>query len=90
MLSRRSFLASSVSAAVLRGATLTSKERVDRALRGEDVDRSPYSFWHHFLDENKPPESHAQATLAFHDKFHTDLVKVMSDYPYPKPRAVQF
>jgi uroporphyrinogen decarboxylase len=90
MLSRRLFLATSVSAAVLRGAALTSKERVDRALRGEDVDRTPFSFWHHFLDENKPPESHAQSTLAFHDKFRTDLVKVMSDYPYPKPSAEWF
>ena len=90
MLSRRSFLAASVSAAVLRGATLTAKERVDRALKGQDVDRPPFSFWHHFLDEDKPPESHARSTLAFHDQFHTDLVKVMSDYPYPKPAAEWF
>src|ERR1022692_1535880 len=24
-------------------------------------------------------------TLAFHRQFHTDLVKAMSDYPFPKP-----
>src|SRR5438874_323503 len=90
MLSRRQFLATSASAALLRGAVLSSKERVDRALRGEDVDRTPFSFWHHFLDEAKPPEDHARSTLAFHDKFHTDLVKVMSDYPYPKPSAEWF
>ena len=27
---------------------LTHKERVDRALRGEDVDRPPFSLWHHY------------------------------------------
>jgi uroporphyrinogen decarboxylase len=90
MLSRRTFLAASAAAAVLRGATLSSKQRVDRALRGEDLDRSPFSLWHHFLDEAKPPEDHARSTLAFHDKFHTDLVKVMSDYPYPKPKGAWY
>ncbi len=71
----------------LRGATMTSKERVDRARKGADVDRPPFSLWHHFLDESKPGEQHALSTLEFHQKFHTDLVKVMSDYPYPKPKA---
>jgi uroporphyrinogen decarboxylase len=86
MLTRRHFLLASAAApAILRGSSLTSKERVDRALKGEDVDRIPFTFWHHFLDDSKPAEDHARSTLAFHERFHTDLVKVMSDYPYPKP-----
>lgn len=87
MFSRRTFLLSSAAAVTLRGASLTSKERVDRAILGQDTDRAPFSFWYHFLDADKPGEAHARSTLAFHDKFHTDLVKVMSDYPYPKPKA---
>lgn len=90
MLSRRHFLATTVSAAVLRSAVMSSKERVDHALKGEDANRAPFSFWHHFLDENKPAESHAESTLAYHNQFHTDLVKVMSDYPYPKSKAEWF
>jgi uroporphyrinogen decarboxylase len=58
---------------------------VDRALRGQDVDRVPLTFWYHFGLEKLPPFRHAQATLDFHRNFRTDLVKVMSDYPYPKP-----
>jgi uroporphyrinogen decarboxylase len=85
MLSRRNLLLGSAAAFTLRGAAMTSKERVDRALKGADVDRPPFSFWHHFLDESKSGEEHARSTLQFHDEFHTDLVKVMSDYPYPKP-----
>src|SRR5260370_35888520 len=87
MLSRRNLLLGSAAAFTLRGGTMTSKERVHRARKGADVDRPPFSFWHHFLDESKPGEEHARSTLEFHEKFHTDLVKVMSDYPYPKPKA---
>ncbi len=74
-------------AAVLAGCgsrKLGSKERVDRALRGDDVDRPPFSFWYHFLLQEFPGERHAAATLDFHRRLRTDLVKVMSDYPYPK------
>jgi uroporphyrinogen decarboxylase len=88
MISRRGFVLASASAAILRGASLTSKERVDRAIQGKDLDRPPFTFWYHFLDDTKPAESHAQSTLAFHRKFRTDLVKVMSDYAYPKPGGV--
>ncbi|HTQ56505.1 MAG TPA: uroporphyrinogen decarboxylase family protein [Bryobacteraceae bacterium] len=86
MLSRRQLLY--LAAAGAMGATrprMTSRQRVDRASKGQDVDRTPFSFWHHFGLEKFPGDRHAQATLAFHRQFHTDLVKVMSDYPFPKP-----
>jgi len=63
--------------------SLNRKERVDRALAGRDVDRPPFTHWHHF--EPQTPEEHAKATLEYHWKYKTDIVKVMSDYPYPKP-----
>ncbi len=92
MLSRRQFVLSAAAAAASKAAAapLTPKQRIDRALKGETVDRAPFSYWHHFLDADKPPEEHAKSTLEFHRKFRTDLVKVMSDYPYPKPRAEWF
>ncbi len=64
---------------------LSSRERVDRALEGREVDRPPFSFWHHFGLQKEPPERFIQATLDFHARFRTDLVKVMSDFPYPQP-----
>ncbi|SRR5712692_3697709 len=85
MLTRRSFVLSMPAPLFAGRAKLDSKQRVDRALRGEDVDRIPFTFWHHFGLEKYPASKHAQATLDFHRKFRTDLVKVMSDYPYPKP-----
>jgi len=83
---RREFLlAGAAAATVLRGATMTRKERVDRALAGETVDRTPFTFWHHF--GLKTPEEHAARTLEFHRDYRTDLVKVMSDFPYPKAKG---
>ena len=64
---------------------MSSRERVDRALEGHEVDRTPFSFWHHFGLQKEPPENFVQATLDFHARFSTDLVKVMSDFPYPQP-----
>jgi len=84
MIRRREFLVFAAAAVTLDGKTaktLSHKERVDRALEGKDVDRPPFSFWHHF--GLTTPEAHTKATLYFHAKYRTDIVKVMSDFPYP-------
>ncbi len=88
---RREFLYSAAAAAALGPqaafgtAPLSHKERVDRALKGADVDRPPFTFWHHF--GLKSAEAHSERTLAFHKQYRTDIVKVMSDFPYPKPQG---
>jgi uroporphyrinogen decarboxylase len=85
MLSRRKLLYLAGSVALAAPAKLTSKERVERALRGAEVDRPPLTFWHHFGLEKLPGDRHARATLEFHRAYRTDLIKVMSDYPFPRP-----
>jgi uroporphyrinogen decarboxylase len=88
MLSRRQFLyLTATGAMAATNAKMSSKQRVDRALKGQEVDRTPFTYWHHFGLEKLPGERHAEATLAFHRQFRTDLVKVMSDYPFPKPQG---
>ncbi|MFN0166499.1 MAG: uroporphyrinogen decarboxylase family protein [Bryobacteraceae bacterium] len=69
---------------------LTARERVDRAAAGQDVDRPPLSLWHHFGLEKFGAARHAEATLRFHRDYSTDLVKVMSDFPYPKPAGTWY
>ncbi len=71
-------------------SVLSSKERVDRVLKGAAPDRPPFSFWHHFGLEKQPPGSHVRATLEFYRKFKPDVVKVMSDYSYPKAKSEWF
>src|SRR5271154_2194251 len=82
MLRRRFLFAAAAAPFAIGGGSLTHKQRVDRALSGKDVDRPPFSFWHHF--GLTTPEAHAKATLDFHRDYRTDIVKVMSDFAYPK------
>lgn len=67
---------------------LSHTERVDRVLRGEPVDRPPFTVYYHF--GKTTAEEHARATVEFHRKFRTDLVKVMSDFPYPRPQGAWY
>ena len=63
-------------------STLSHKERVDRALRGEDLDRPPFTFYHHY--KRPTAQLEAQDHLEFHHAYNTDIVKVMNDFDYPQ------
>src|SRR5271170_4581540 len=90
-MNRRTFLHSAAATASLAlarpllgkatPATLTHKERVDRALSGQDVDRPPFTFYHHY--KRPTPQLEAQDHLDFHRTYNTDIVKVMNDFDYP-------
>jgi uroporphyrinogen decarboxylase len=86
-MNRREFIRSAAAGVALaapsliKAATLTHKERVDRALRGHDLDRPPYTFYHHFMRPTAQLE--AQGHLDFHRAYKTDIVKVMNDFNYP-------
>ena len=88
MISRRHFISSATVGAAaamiptsFASPTLSHKERIDRALAGREVDRPPFSLWHHF---HKPTaREEAQYLLDFHRQYDTDIVKVMNDFDYP-------
>jgi len=93
MLNRRRFLSTAAATASVAlakpsfgknsaASTLTHKERVDRALRGEDVDRPPFTFYHHY--KRPTAQLEAQDHLEFHRTYNTDIVKVMNDFDYPQ------
>ncbi|MBI4877534.1 MAG: hypothetical protein HY822_23130 [Acidobacteria bacterium] len=69
---------------------MTSRERIDHILKGQETGRPAFTAWYHFRDRTEPGERHAELTLGFHRRLGTDLVKVMSDYPYPKPEGDWF
>jgi uroporphyrinogen-III decarboxylase len=89
MNSRRQFVSAFAAAAAMTAtrlswskSALTHKERVDRALLGADVDRPPFSLWHHYKRPSAQLE--AQDHLEFHRRYDTDFVKVMNDFDYPR------
>ncbi|MFT4039709.1 MAG: uroporphyrinogen decarboxylase family protein [Thermomicrobiales bacterium] len=66
--------------------SMTRTERVAAAVQGDDVDRVPVCFWHHFQPEGSG-RAMAEATIRFFDdEFNLDIAKVMPDIPYPFPQ----
>jgi len=65
---------------------MTKTERVMAAVTGEEVDRIPVCFWHHFRPHGSGRRM-AEATLEFFEAtFDLDILKIMPDLPYPFPR----
>ena len=92
-MNRRTFLSGATAAAGVAitqsacstkagSSTLSHKERVDRALCGQDLDRPPFTFYHHYKRPSAQLE--AQDHLEFHRTYNTDIVKVMNDFDYPQ------
>ena len=65
-------------------AMMTKRERVLAALNGNEFDRPPITFWHHFRPHGSA-RALAEATLDFFGRFDLDIFKVMPDLPYPVP-----
>jgi len=70
---------------------MTKFERIEAALKGEEVDRVPFSLWYHFLDipvEQRAGEALAKAELNFYRIYDPDVLKVMHDIPYDLPKGL--
>jgi uroporphyrinogen decarboxylase len=68
---------------------LNKIERITCALKGEEVDRPPFSFWYHFGLQHMTGRKHAEAEVDFYRAYDLDFLKVMSDYPYPLPDGLE-
>jgi len=58
-------------------------ERVEAALRGEEVDRVPISLWKHYHLQDRSPVQLAEVSVALHRQFDTDLIKLTPSGLYP-------
>src|SRR5206468_367430 len=65
---------------------MTASERVHAAIAGEQVDRVPFCFWHHFKHEGSGERMAKLTKEFFIDKFKLDIVKIMPDLEYPPPQ----
>ncbi len=55
---------------------LSKRERLERAIAGEAVDRVPVALWRHFPGDDRTPQGLAAATVRYQREFDFDLVKV--------------
>lgn len=55
---------------------MTKIERINAALKGQEVDRVPMSFWRHFYQQERDPALLADALLAFQREYEWDFMKV--------------
>jgi len=63
-------------------------ERVDRVLKGEEMDYPPISLWYHFGVQHAGGEQFARLTLEYFKYYDLDYLKVMNDYYYPTPKGL--
>ncbi len=55
---------------------MTKHERLQAAIDREPADRVPYAIWRHFPEVDHSPAALAQATLAFHERYGSDFIKI--------------
>lgn len=60
----------------MASSSLTRRERLERAIHGEPVDRPPVALWRHFPVDDQDPDALATATAAFQRDYDFDFVKV--------------
>jgi uroporphyrinogen decarboxylase len=61
---------------------LTHKERIERTISGQNVDRPAVSLWRHFPVDDQNPENLSRAILQFQERFDFDFIKITSSSTY--------
>ncbi|MFW6075547.1 MAG: uroporphyrinogen decarboxylase family protein [Chloroflexota bacterium] len=61
---------------------MTARERVEAALRGEDVDFPPVSVWSHFPERDQSARQLADSTLRWQQELDLDFIKLMPPGDY--------
>ena len=63
--------------------TMTRRERFEAAVRGEPVDRPPFTAWIHFGTDNAGGTVHAMRHARFARDYDLDICKVVNDFRFP-------
>ena len=61
---------------------MTHRQRLERCLAGEKLDRTPVALWRHFPVDDQAPQRLAEAVLAFQRTYDFDFVKVTPESTY--------
>ena len=57
---------------------LSHRERIERTISGQKVDRPPVSLWRHFPVDDQNPETLSRSVLQFQERFDFDFIKITS------------
>ncbi len=68
---------------------MNKKDRVDKVLNGQSVDRAPISLWYHFGVQHSTANRFAETTLEYFHHYDFDFLKVMNDHFYPAPHELK-
>lgn len=63
-------------------STMTPRERVQAALKGDEVDVPPVSLWRHFPEQDQTAEALAASTARWQDMLSLDFIKLMPPGDY--------
>lgn len=66
---------STVLAAATERSAMSHRERIERALRLEETDRLPWSFWWHFPNRDRSPRRLAELSLELQRRLDLDFIK---------------
>jgi uroporphyrinogen decarboxylase len=58
------------------------RERIERTIQGDKVDRPAVSLWRHFPVDDQSPETLARSVLNFQKRFDFDFIKITSASSY--------
>ena len=56
---------------------MTKRERLRATLAGQETDRTPISFWHHFPDRDRTVAGLVDETVRFQRRYDLDVIKLM-------------
>ena len=65
------------SAAPILTQLMRKRERLERAIAGEPVDRVPVALWRHFPGDDQRAADLARSAVDFQREFDWDFVRVM-------------
>ncbi len=65
------------------------RELLGATLKGEDTERIPCGFWHHFPEHQKFGNASVQAHVDFFNAIDADMIKAMNEHMYQLDRQIE-
>ncbi len=62
--------------------SMSKRERLAAAIKGQEVDRAPVALWRHFPVDELDPEQLAQSVAAFQQQYDWDFIKLTPSSSY--------